>query len=503
MSRNGTVFDFAAAEKGPAADALIVPLTSKPQPPLEFVTRVDAVCDDAISEILGCNALRDDAGATAHTTRAGKYRRVLAVGLGDTARLDVAAIRTAAARAAAWAIGERLKAVDVWIDGLAGGGVERAVAEFGGTMALAGFRFGELKEADRKAPERIRVRLCAGESSHVARVRPELREALLVAEAINHARRIAHLPPNVLNPATLADEARKLARQCRLKCSVFDAPQLRKLKMNGILAVGSGSTPGPCLIRLEYRNAPGASATTVVVGKAITFDTGGYSIKPAASMEEMKFDKCGGMAVLGILKAVAELKLKCNLVGLIAAAENGISDRAYRPSDIITMMSGKTVEIISTDAEGRMVLADALWYAQEQFKPAALIDFATLTGGVRAALGTAAAGLMSTDDDLAAQLEECGRLTHERLWRLPLWDDYKELIKGTDSDIRNSSGKRDAHCIVGGMFLKEFIKPDTPWAHIDIANVANSDTNNVPTGKGATGFGIRLIVELLRRRSAT
>ena len=149
-----------------------------------------------------------------------------------------------------------------------------------------------------------------------------------------------------------------------------------------------------------------------------------------------------------------------------------------------------------------MVLADALWYAQEQFKPAALIDFATLTGGVRAALGTAAAGLMSTDDDLAGQLEECGRVTHERLWRLPLWDDYRELIKGTDSDIRNSSGKRDAHCIVGGMFLKEFIKNETPWAHIDIAAVANSDSNNGPTGKGATGFGVRLIVELLRRRSA-
>ena len=236
----------------------------------------------------------------------------------------------------------------------------------------------------------------------------------------------------------------------------------------------------------------------MLVGKAITFDTGGYSIKPAAGLEGLKYDKCGGMTVMGVMKAAATLRLKCNLVGLIAAAENAISEKAYRPGDIIKMASGKTVEVISTDAEGRLVLADALWYAQKYFKPTALINVATLTGGVRAALGTAAAGLMSNNDDLAAELGESGRVTNERLWRLPLWDDYRELIRGTDSDIKNSAGKRDAHCIVGGIFLKEFVKDDVPWAHLDIANVATSDNGE----KGATGFGVRLIVDYLKRRSA-
>jgi leucyl aminopeptidase len=238
----------------------------------------------------------------------------------------------------------------------------------------------------------------------------------------------------------------------------------------------------------------------VLVGKAITFDTGGYSIKPAKGMEGLKFDKCGGVSVLGVLKAAATLKLKCNLVGIVAAAENAISERAYRPGDILKMASGKTVEVISTDAEGRLVLGDALWYAQKYCKPTALIDLATLTGGVGIALGQAAAGLMSNDDSLAADLGECGRRTHERLWRLPLWEDYRELIKGADADIKNAAGKQEAHAIVGGMFLKEFVNDDVPWAHLDIASVAITESDNAGGGKGATGFGVRLLIEYLRRR---
>ena len=209
----------------------------------------------------------------------------------------------------------------------------------------------------------------------------------------------------------------------------------------------------------------------------------------------MKFDKCGGTTVMGIMKAVASLKLPCNVVGLIAAAKNAVSHEAYMPGDIIKMGSGKTVEIISTDAEGRLVLADALWYAQKHCKPTVMIDFATLTGGVVTALGKTAAGLMSNDDELSAELGESGRRTHERLWRLPLWDDYRELIKGQDSDIKNSNNKRHAHPIVGGMFLKEFVDDKTPWAHIDIAGPATTDND-----KSATGFGVRLIVDYLQRR---
>jgi leucyl aminopeptidase len=300
----------------------------------------------------------------------------------------------------------------------------------------------------------------------------------------------------VLHPEALAAEARRLAREYGFRSTVMNAATISKHGMNGILSVGRGAERKPCLIRMDYRGAPGSRPRIVVIGKAVTFDTGGYSLKDKQGLENLKFDKCGGAAVFGIMRAAAEMKLRCNLTALVPAAENAISEEAYRPGDIIRMMSGKTVEIISTDAEGRLILADALWYAQKHCKPTVMIDLATLTGGVIIALGKVAAGLMSNDEDLAAELEECGRNTHERLWRLPLWDEYADLIKGNDSDIKNSSGKREAHPVVGGMFLKQFVN-DTPWAHIDIAGVATDNS-----GVAATGFGVRLVVEYLRRRAA-
>ena len=235
-------------------------------------------------------------------------------------------------------------------------------------MVIAGFRFTEYKRPDTKAVKKLRVQLCSGQSGHVRRVLPDIRVAVCVADAVNYARRLAHLPGNIINPTTLAAEARRLAKNSQLKCTVVDAAQAKRLGMNGLLSVGAGSAHAPCLIQLEYQAVPRSRRTTVLVGKAITFDTGGYSIKPAAGLEGMKYDKCGGTTVLGIIKAVADLKLKCNVIGLIAAAENAVSDHAYRPGDILTMMSGKTVEVISTDAEGRLVLADALWYAQKKIE---------------------------------------------------------------------------------------------------------------------------------------
>jgi len=345
----------------------------------------------------------------------------------------------------------------------------------------------------------VRLQLRAADPGLVRRAMGEIKTATTIAAAVNYARRLAHMPGNVINPQTLAEEAKRLARLCGLKYKLVDAAEARRMGMGGLLAVGGGSAHAPCLIQLEYRPRPDSRRNTVLVGKAITFDTGGYSIKPAAGLEGLKFDKCGGAAVLGALQAASQLGLPCNVAGVIGAAENAISERAYRPGDILTMASGKTVEVISTDAEGRLVLADALWYAQQHLNPTEIIDIATLTGGVTVALGKVAAGIMSTDDELAGVLGECGRAVHERLWRLPLWDEYRELIKGTDADIRNSSGKREAQAIVGGMFLKEFIARGMAWAHVDIAAVATLEESNSPTGKGATGFGVQLLVEYLRR----
>jgi leucyl aminopeptidase len=234
----------------------------------------------------------------------------------------------------------------------------------------------------------------------------------------------------------------------------------------------------------------------VLVGKAITFDSGGYSLKNAENIQTMKYDKCGGVTVLATLQAAAELGLSTPLVGIVAAAENMVSDKAYRPDDILKTLSGKTVEITTTDAEGRLVLADALTYAQQKYQPRALIDLATLTGAVVVSLGHVRAGLFSNNDALAGQLFSAGEHTHECLWRMPLDDDYAKLIQGDDADLKNTGG-REGGCIIAGAFLKEFVKDETPWAHLDIAGVADLAKDGPYSTKGATGFGVRLLVEYL------
>lgn len=266
-----------------------------------------------------------------------------------------------------------------------------------------------------------------------------------------------------------------------------------------LLAVGQGSRTPSRLIILEYDGADPQAQPVVVVGKAITFDTGGYSLKDRTGMVGMKFDKSGGADVLGLMQALAALKLPQRVIGIIAAAENMVSGEAYRPNDIITSLSGKTIEIISTDAEGRLVLADALTYAQQHYQPRAMLDLATLTGGVVVALGKLRAGLFCNDDALAEALVASGERTRERLWRLPLDEEYAELIKGEDSDLRNSSQQRGAHPIVGGIFLKQFVADGIPWAHLDVAGTADTDKEKPYLAKGSTGFGIRLILDYLER----
>lgn len=500
MGQNGTTFEFFRGEQPAPGDVLIVVLAMKPAPPMELVSRADRHCDGAVSALSAAKAIPEELGALAHTTSGGGYRRVVVVSLGDSAKLDASKLRTAAAAAARWVISQKLKSAAVWLDGLAALPLDKPAAEWASGMMLAGFRFTAYKSEPDKSPARIRIALVGGDPNGTTLALRDIRETAAVIDAVNYARGLAHEPPNQINPETLADEAQRVARKFRLRCTVLTPERVKRMGMGGLLAVGGGALHGPRLIVLEHRGAPRARAVYAIVGKAVTFDTGGYSIKPAANMEDMKFDKSGGMTVLGVLRAAAALKLGCNVTGIIAAAENAVSDRAYRPADILHMASGKTVEVINTDAEGRLILADALWYAQEHAKATTIIDLATLTGGVRVALGSLCAGLMSNDDRLAADLEECGQKTHERLWRLPLWPEYRELITSTEADIKNASNKRDAHSIVGGMFLKEFVRERVPWAHLDIAAVAGSDDAKSPVGKGSVGFGVRLLIEYLRRQ---
>jgi len=319
-----------------------------------------------------------------------------------------------------------------------------------------------------------------------------------ICSAVNLARDWAHEPANVINPSSLAERVRVLAEADGITVKIIDDVELAKMGAGGILNVGKGSATPSRMIVMEYAgSSPTSDARPVVlIGKAITFNTGGYSLKGTDNIKGMKYDKCGGTTVAAMLHLVSQLKLSNPVIGIISAAENMVSGDSFRPDDIIQMLSGKTVEITSTDAEGRLVLADALSYAQIKYRPLAMIDLATLTGGVVVSLGHVRAGLMSNNDDLASKLFSAGEVTHERLWRLPLDEDFEKLLKGDDADLKNSGG-REGHAIQGGTFLEKFVEDDVPWAHLDIAGVAETDKELPYCPKGATGFGIRLLLDYL------
>ncbi|MCC6148427.1 MAG: leucyl aminopeptidase family protein [Anaerolineaceae bacterium] len=364
-------------------------------------------------------------------------------------------------------------------------------------LFLGSYTFSKRKTGGRKAKE---INIYLDTSLEAQKVQSILEHARILTEAVNLARDWAHEPANIINPVSLSEWVQVLAQKNGLHCKIFDETALSEMQAGGILSVGQGSKTLPRLIVLEYPGTPPTQMTkpVVLVGKAITFDTGGYSLKDTTNIQNMKYDKSGGIVVAAVLQAAATLQIKKPVVGIIAAAENMISPQAYRPDDIITTLSGKTIEIISTDAEGRLVLADALTYAQQNYTPEAIIDLATLTGGVVVALGRLRAGLMSNSDTLASALTVSGDRTAERLWRLPLDDEYFHQIEGDDADLRNSGG-REASSIIGGMFLKQFVADQIPWAHIDIAGVAASDKPSPLGPKGATGFGVRLLTDFLER----
>ncbi|HEX4125859.1 MAG TPA: leucyl aminopeptidase [Tepidisphaeraceae bacterium] len=330
-----------------------------------------------------------------------------------------------------------------------------------------------------------------------------------IATAQNFARTIASRPGNDINPPTLAKVAQDLAREVGLGCKVFDEKQLAKLGMSGILAVGMGAIDSPPrLIVLKWEGGAGAAGAAakkakplLVVGKAITFDAGGISIKPADKMGKMIFDKCGGMAVLGMMYAVAKLKLPIPVIGILSSAENILSEKAYRPGDILRMYNGVTVEVTNTDAEGRLVLGDAIAWGIEQFAPSAVIDLATLTGGVIVALGKTMAGIMTNSDQLMAELQTAADTAGEKIWRLPLGDEQREQMKSQPADIVNSAG-RDGHPLQGGAFLSYFVPDDKsiPWAHLDIAGVADTEKTLPYYETGATGWGVRTLVEWATQR---
>jgi len=358
-------------------------------------------------------------------------------------------------------------------------------------LLLGNFSFDYFKQENKTNPLNLTIS-CDGES-----IKKDIVNLQKLCSIINYCRELGQLPGNVINPPSLAKICLNIAGEYKFQIKILDENDLDSIGAEAILSVGKGSGSKPRLIILEYKPEKVINEKPIVlVGKAITFDTGGYSIKTVDGIKGMKSDKLGGITVLGTLIAASQLNIQKHIVGIICAAENMISHEAYRPDDIIKTLSGKTVEILSTDAEGRLVLADGLTCAQQNYQPECIIDFATLTGGIVVALGKIRAGLFSNNKQLSDQLFAAGESTYERIWPMPLDDDYFEFIKGDDADLKNSGG-REGHPIMGAIFLKQFIENEIPWAHIDIAGAATSNKAEHYQPKGANGFGIRLMVHFL------
>lgn len=373
----------------------------------------------------------------------------------------------------------------------------RAVAA---AAELASWEFRELKADSEEAARRATLRsfdLIAASPEEESSFAAGLRNGRIAARAENFARDLATRPGNIATPSYLARAAQEFAAELDIRCEVLDRPAIEKEGMGALLAVARGSDEEPRFIVLSYDGGEEGAAPYVLVGKGVTFDSGGISIKPSKDMGNMKYDMSGAAAVLGAIRGIAELELPANVVALVPCTENLPSGRALKPGDVIRSHAGTTIEVVNTDAEGRLILADALSYAR-RFEPAAMIDAATLTGACVTALGHHAMGLMGNDGDLLSEVRAAGHRVGERCWLLPLWDEYRRQLDSDIADISNSGG-RPAGAITAGWFLKEFVR-DVPWAHLDIAGMAYRDEAPAYLRKGATGMPTRLLIEWVRAR---
>ena len=444
-----------------------------------------------------------------------EIRKIVLVGLGPRKKFDMNKLRAIAGSASRFLRDNNIKEV-VWIiedepvftkniditlqslvEGLILGHYKfdkyKTKIEASGKSDIAG-KSEEFEE--KKALEHVRILIPSGRLKEKAK--KGIKTGEIIGESVSYARNLAG-DSGTFVPETFLKYARELAKEHKLSMKAWIGKELEKERFGGTYSVGKGSANPPCFIELEYAGAK--DKPYVIIGKGITFDSGGISIKPSEGMDKMRYDKSGASIVLGVMKAVAELKLPIHLIGLIPSAENLPSGTAFKPGDIIKVYSGKTVEIFSTDAEGRLLLADALGYA-EKLDPKAVIDLATLTGAIVIALGTKAAGLMGTDRNLIQELKKSAELTGERVWEMPLYDEFSEEIKSDFADLKNVGLPREAGALTAGTFLKAFTEK-YKWAHIDIAGVAwNERNDNGYIPKGPTAFGVRLLLQYLMSKCA-
>jgi len=419
-------------------------------------------------------------------------QRVMLVGLGSAP--ESGAIVRAASLAGRKGNSMGLERIGFWAEGLEGAGVENAAIG----LSLGGWEYTELRTQP-PASERPKPLVAAVVCVDSAKgAEAALANGIAVAEGQRVARTLAMMPGNLCTPSFIADTAKDIAKRHKLKLTVFGRKEMEKMGMGSFLAVAQGTPQKPKFIVLEYRGGGENDAPVALVGKGLCFDSGGISIKPADRMEWMKFDMCGAAGVLGAMEAIARMKLKINVVGLVGSTTNMPSGTAMNPGDVVKASNGKSIEIINTDAEGRLVLADVLSYAA-RFKPQAVVDAATLTGAVVVALGNTAMGVLGNDQGVIDEVLAAGKRGSEPGWQLPMWPEYREQLKSDVADMKNVGG-RGAGAITAALFLAEFTQ-DYKWVHLDIAGTAYSETDLISLPRGPTGVPVRTFVEFVRGRA--
>lgn len=459
--------------------------------------RVDEALGGLISRIVKRGDFKPRPGAV-HLLHPGAgiaAERLALAGLGKRGEFSLNRLRQGAARTAAALRAAGATDITLVMDGLGRDHEDVGQAAVEGCI-LGLYRFLRYKTDDENgARTEVRtVTLAADAAASVAALARGAKIGAAVAESATMARDLVNTPAADMTPAVIAAKARELGRRHGFRVRVLERRDMERLGMGGVLGVAAGSAQPPKFIILEYRRG-GKSPSIVLVGKTITFDSGGLSIKPAENMDRMKYDMSGGAAVLGAMRAAALLKLPLNITGLLPAAENMPGGGALKPGDVLTTFSGRTIEIVNTDAEGRLILSDALAYACT-YKPSVIVDIATLTGASTIALGPEAIPLLGTDDAMLERMRMAGDETGERVWELPLWEEYYDLIKSDIADMKNAGG-RAAGVITAAALLSKFVQ-DRPWIHLDIASTAWADKERPYTPKGSTGIGVRLLTQFLR-----
>ncbi len=410
-------------------------------------------------------------------------------GLGKKGQLNPETLRKAGGGVAKSCVANKVKSVCfiLPVDGKEAY-MSQAVTE---GLILGSYQFNEFRTTDEDPFEMETATVVGGNQKAV-------KKGVAIANGVCLARDLDNRPGNVATPTHLAENAQAIGKSGGMKVTVFEREKFTKMGMGALAGVASGTKIPPKFILMEYWGAKKSAKPVVLVGKGLTFDSGGISIKPANRMDEMKYDMCGSGVVLGVMKAIAALSPKINIVGIIPSTENMSGDKAYRPGDILKAYNGKTIEILNTDAEGRLILADGLSYATKHYDPKYILDFATLTGAVVVALGHVASGIMGTDAELIKNIKASSVKTGEKVWEFPLWDEYLEQVKSKIADVKNLGASGQAGSIAGGAFLKAFVGDDIPWCHFDIAGTAWGDKTLPYLNKGkATGEVIRLVVDLI------